>query len=545
MIRISALLSAWFVLAPTASGAAQAQRLTCVAAGRNASDAEEAVCWFAKRTTFPAGCSHAGTDICLAQTLMWCSKAALDMPAASHSCFLANIAAGDLDGARTFIEYLQAPNDQVARCLDGLEQATRMRVVSDPPGAEILVGGEARGIAPVTVTLPPPFWRQRVTARFGKHDVSAGTDALIATLDRTECTVGQLLIAQDGRSDARPRADAGQGLELAPGAAALPATGAGPRVARLEPEAPIEEPAAPEGDFHRLYVSLSVALGMAFIDAGMKADRDPPTNLVFQTPIYGPMGDVLEYQRVEDPIATYRHNRAIDAQLAEEGLSSEDRARLRALKEELVLARVDDELGTPWVPDADSEDSWSRPSETGDGRGIHGGPCSADGTPTGPYDDLADNQGNGLFPSKYCVRVKPAGLGTTTALRLAMGYFVTESIGLGLVGRLQLSAGRGTLANLLFGPRMEVMLTDHRTEGFMAGVFFGGTVGQIQVQPHELPAGVDAPWIVSGPFGFHAGASLRFRFGPHVGLVLAPELDIQFPDLLANIDAPVGVEIAF
>ena len=56
---------------------------------------------------------------------------------------------------------------------------------------------------------------------------------------------------------------------------------------------------------------------------------------------------------------------------------------------------------------------------------------------------------------------------------------------------------------------------------------------------------VSPPWIVSGLFGAHLGVSTRFRLHPNFGLVFAPEVDVQFPDFLVNLDLPLGVEAAF
>lgn len=378
-------------------------------------------------------------------------------------------------------------------------------------------------------------------------DSSVSLDPLTGTPDmQTAFTQAQ----QQARSGACP-AGVGpapaQTSPMAPEAAAPVGAGAAMDSTAMDNETPWDDREVEKdyGEFRRLYVSMSLTFGLAYIKAGMKADRDPPENLVFQRPIYGPAGDVLGYERVPNPREVQANNRRLDAQLAQTGLSPEEQQMLLDRRVDLVLPEAGDDLRTPWVPDADSEDSWSRATGELAGLGSYRGSCESDGTATGPDPILSDDMGNGLFPSKYCVRVASAGMEMTMALRLGVGYFVTDSIGLGLVGRLQFSAGQGSFASLLFGPRMEVLLTEPKAVGFMAGVFFGGTMGQIQVQPDNPNAGANPPWIISGPFGGHVGANLRYRFHPNFGIVFGPELDVLFPDLLFNVDLPLGVEGAF
>ena len=89
------------------------------------------------------------------------------------------------------------------------------------------------------------------------------------------------------------------------------------------------------------------------------------------------------------------------------------------------------------------------------------------------------------------------------------------------------------------------MLGSNRARGFSLSLFLGASVGQIQVKPPLRTENEEAPFAVSGLMGAHAGASLRYRLHRSFGLFLAPELNLQFPDFLMNIDLTLGPEVAF
>lgn len=299
-------------------------------------------------------------------------------------------------------------------------------------------------------------------------------------------------------------------------------------------------------DFKRFYLQASFTLGLALVQPGMKADRVPPASTVFWS--LPSANDVAANPNlppnepqftVPDPVGLYIRNQTVDA------------ADIRPLR-----LRED----TPWVPDGNSED---------DLMGSFGGECTGDTILTGPRvvaaeaEDRAVAEGttaetfrtdrgfvnDNLLPSQYCVRVNSQGLASTTALRFAAGYFVNDTIGLGATMRLQLESGLGTAANIMFGPRIEFMLSSIKPTGLLVSMFVGGTFGQLQVPSPGALSGdesnIEKPWIVSGLFGANAGLSIRYRFVKNFGIVLSPELDLQFPDLLFNIDLPLGLEVAF
>jgi hypothetical protein len=80
----------------------------------------------------------------------------------------------------------------------------------------------------------------------------------------------------------------------------------------------------------------------------------------------------------------------------------------------------------------------------------------------------------------------------------------------------------------------------------MVSAFVGGTYGQIQAQPPSKNATGNEPWIKSGLAGAHVGTNLRYRFTDNLGIFMAPELDIQIPTFLWNIDLTLlGGEVSF
>jgi hypothetical protein len=261
-------------------------------------------------------------------------------------------------------------------------------------------------------------------------------------------------------------------------------------------------------EFKPTFVQLGIVAGFAYLQAGMVADRPPPDELVY-------VNDIGEF--VRDPYAAADNNQLLV--FPEPG--------------------VHDNRLTAWLPDADSEDSLSAE------QGPLGGNCSADGVVTGPthYDPAA---GTGLLPSRYCVRVKNPGFVPNLALRAAIGHFITDNIGLSAILRFQLSAGKGTLANMLIGARGEYMLTERKSKGLMLSAYAGATFGQIQGKPSAQGDTAGSPFAKSGLMGAHVGANVRYRFAPNYGVYAAPEIDVQFPSFMLNFDLTLaGLEAAF
>jgi hypothetical protein len=131
-------------------------------------------------------------------------------------------------------------------------------------------------------------------------------------------------------------------------------------------------------------------------------------------------------------------------------------------------------------------------------------------------------------------------------MRLAVGHFITPQVALAAILRFQFKAGEGTLPNMLIGARGEYMLTEPKAKGLMISAFAGATFGEIQAQPPADSSTEGAPFVRSGLFGLHAGATFRYRFTHNFGLFIAPELDLQLPTVLLNLDLTLaGLEAAF
>jgi hypothetical protein len=257
--------------------------------------------------------------------------------------------------------------------------------------------------------------------------------------------------------------------------------------------------------FKPTFVQLGFVVGMSLVTAGMVADRPPPDDLIF-------VDETGQF--VQDPYASH----AAGGNLY------------------FPMPGVHDDKLTAWLPDADSYDDFASGAPLG-------GNCSGDGVTTGPVDF---DGGGELVPSRYCVRVKSAGLVPALAMRAAIGHFITPEIGLSAIFRLAFSAGEGTLANMLLGARGEYMLTPRKARGLMASVFAGGTFGQIQAKPPASGNTDDAPFVRSGLMGVHVGGTLRYRLMPNFGFYMAPEIDVQLPTFLINIDLTLaGLEGAF
>jgi hypothetical protein len=316
-----------------------------------------------------------------------------------------------------------------------------------------------------------------------------------------------------------PPQDYGQPVYQQPG----PVMGGGPQV--LDHECPpgikcdgtgdADDGGAP-GDFARGFINLQLVAGMALVQSGMEADSIPPREEIFIT------------ETVEVPAPTMDDP---NATAFEQRIFFDDRSA--------------------WVPDADSFDDFEQP-ELNIPRGVTpvSSKCAGDGQASGPLTIINLNDGLPEFttdePSKYCVRVETPGIVTNLALRLNPGYWITDTFALSLPFRLQFDSGEGTLSNMLIGLRGELMFNkQEEATGFPISWFFGFTYGQIQAKPPPKDPARPAPYVISGPFGGHTGFNFRWRVHRNFGLIIGPEIDVQFPDLLFNVDIGGGVEAAF
>jgi hypothetical protein len=244
----------------------------------------------------------------------------------------------------------------------------------------------------------------------------------------------------------------------------------------------------------RFFVRLGLAPSMAWVKEGMRADREPPRELIY-SPEIGVDG---EGRWLVDQNSTPRDN-------------------------------------TPWIPDGDTHLPNGMPI---------GGECAGDGNPSHPS-GMLDGMPVSPVPTSYCVRVNSPGFVANVALRSEIGYWVLPRLALAGVLRFQFDSGQGQLANILLGARAEYLLTQPVVTGLMLSVFGGGTFGQIQAQPPSQGGSGGAPYVETGLAGVHFGGSLRYRLSRNFGLHASPEINILFPAFLFAIDTTFGVEVAF
>jgi hypothetical protein len=319
------------------------------------------------------------------------------------------------------------------------------------------------------------------------------------------------------------------GSNLGPGAAAqtmpmMPPSAAG---GGMDKELPPGwgQPSEGDGkakDFKRAFIQVGLTLGMPYVSNGMLADRAPPDDRVF---IHQENGG-----RIENPLTA----NPSDLRFPGTFINKPNPVTGNDLGVEQANA---------WVPDGDSSDGYADPAGSTNYQEL-GGSCPKDGVRTGPPRNSMDERD--LFPSRYCVRVKSPGFAPQLALRAALGYFVTRDVSLALITRFQFGAGEGTFAHLLLGARAEYMFTKAKARGLMLSGFLGGTFGQIQAQPAAQHETGDEPWIKSGLMGANIGVNVRYRFTNNIGIFMAPELDVQLPTFLWNIDLTfLGGEFAF
>jgi hypothetical protein len=262
--------------------------------------------------------------------------------------------------------------------------------------------------------------------------------------------------------------------------------------------------------------------GLALVRSGMKADSKPKDF----------MSEVFTSMPAKIP-STMDVN--MDGKLDENDFTLEDRYVFNT--------------NSAWVPDADSYDDYED-AMLGIPRGTTplSSKCAADGKSSGPP-GIKGPKGE-IFtnyePTSYCVRVEAPGFVSNLALRLNPGYFVTERFALSMPVRIQFKAGKGTLSHVLIGARGELLFTKmDKATGVPISWFFGATFGQIQAKPPPKDPTRASPFVVSGLFGVHTGVNFRIRVHRNFGFIIAPEVDLQIPDLMFNVDIGGGVEGAF
>lgn len=286
-------------------------------------------------------------------------------------------------------------------------------------------------------------------------------------------------------------------------------------------------------DFARGFVNLQLVEGLALVRPGMKADSKPAD---FMSEIYTNMPvRVMSSMDLNG-----------DGMVNENDFTMQDRYVFNS--------------NSAWVPDADSFDDLevvdqkTMPPQVIVARGTANlsSSCAADGKRSGPIADpsVKDPKTNLPFttfePSSYCVRVESPGFVPNLAIRLNPGYFVSERFALSMPVRIQFKAGKGTLSHVLIGARGELLFSKmDKATGVPVSWFFGATFGQIQAKPPPKDPKRASPFVVSGMFGVHTGVNVRIRVHRNFGFIIAPEFDLQLPDMMINVDIAGGVEGAF
>ncbi len=152
-----------------------------------------------------------------------------------------------------------------------------------------------------------------------------------------------------------------------------------------------------------------------------------------------------------------------------------------------------------------------------------------------------DEQG---FGNAACLYVRDPGMVPNFQLRLELGYYFLDWLGVSAFARFQPISGVGPLSFMLLGARLHFRVFDEgRDQGPSVSVHLGGSAGQIQVAvPNNGP---QAPFGQSGPAGFHFGGHIEYRFNRNVGVFVEPDFMFQLPNFLFNLDTTVGLAFGF
>jgi len=159
---------------------------------------------------------------------------------------------------------------------------------------------------------------------------------------------------------------------------------------------------------------------------------------------------------------------------------------------------------------------------------------------------VPNEQGQTVTQLHDCtVAVQQPGFVPNFALQFTGGYYFTSKAYVGVMARAQLDSGEGTLAGILLGARIGYLITKPVEKGFVASLFAGAGVGQIQVQPPAQPGGKAGPWVVSGLGDVQLGTSLGYRFMRNVGINVQPQAHFLLPTFLFDLDLVGALEISF
>jgi hypothetical protein len=196
MIR---LLSLGILLLYTQTLRAQDERPKCPSAQADASAERQAKCWFERTQNSPKECvaDKDGNNPCELHAVAWCADAVFDDPDSATTCFLAHVHTRQFEQAKSVRRYLNNPTEAVSNCGKALE-AVRVKFVSVPDSAEILVDGYSYGKSPIEVELRGEWWNSKVVAIFDDgvkaKEVKVPSKDITAAFDRQKCVMAQVSI---------------------------------------------------------------------------------------------------------------------------------------------------------------------------------------------------------------------------------------------------------------------------------------------------------------------------------------------------------------
>jgi hypothetical protein len=164
--------------------------------------------------------------------------------------------------------------------------------------------------------------------------------------------------------------------------------------------------------------------------------------------------------------------------------------------------------------------------------------------------DWVPKPGTDQYLAKNCkVTVDKPGMVPVMMLNVALGYYVTPRLGIGLSARIQFDRGEGILAGTLLGARLEYQLTQPKPKGLHIGAALGVGLGSVQAKPPTEKSNV-TPYATSTPdksvgVGVNVGLRVGYRFNRYIGLQIFPGVTVGLPRLLLALDASGGIVVSY
>lgn len=172
------------------------------------------------------------------------------------------------------------------------------------------------------------------------------------------------------------------------------------------------------------------------------------------------------------------------------------------------------------------------------GAWVDGGMAADRARPSG-LDELSPWTGCDARGEQCRVRVEQPGMGSTLAVRMALGVRPEPWLGVMLATRVQPDAGQGALAGWLIEAEVHLRALD--LDAIDLDVIAALGAGRVQVQPAQDD--VEGPYVRSGP-GFAAvGLRATADIDSQASVVLDVRPRLGFPDLMFVIDAALAFQL--